>query len=217
MKKQLYLFSGLGADHRTFQRLNLSDFEVTHIQWLEPIPGETIGQYADRLLPQINKPRPVLIGLSFGGLVSIEVAKKIPTGRVILISSIKTRKEIPFYLRWIGLCRVHKLIPVSFLRRTNLLTYWFFGVQAPSDKKLLKQIIKDTDSTFVKWAIDQLLRWRNETIPSDLYHIHGSKDRLLPAKYIKGYSNVSGGGHWMVMDKAEEVNRQLFQMIEGVA
>jgi hypothetical protein len=73
--KNLYLFSGLGADKRIFQRLDLSGYAVNYIEWILPLEGETIEQYASRLLCQITAPNPTLIGLSFGGIMAIEVAK----------------------------------------------------------------------------------------------------------------------------------------------
>ena len=66
--KHLFLFSGLGADHRVFQFLDLSGFKVTYIKWLEPLARETMQQYAARLTAQIDVERPVLVGLSFGGM-----------------------------------------------------------------------------------------------------------------------------------------------------
>ena len=97
LKKELYIFSGLGADERVFQRLDFSGFSPTFIKWIVPQDKETIENYATRLLDQITTTNPTLIGLSFGGLIAVEVAKQIDTEKVILIASAKTKKEIPFY------------------------------------------------------------------------------------------------------------------------
>ena len=87
MTKELYIFSGLGADERAFQRLDFSDFSTTFIKWIVPHDTETIENYTTRLLDQITTTKPTLIGLSFGGLIAIEVAKQIDTEKVILIAS----------------------------------------------------------------------------------------------------------------------------------
>lgn len=102
MAKELYIFSGLGADEKVFQKLYFSDFSPTFIKWIAPQEEETIENYATRLLDQIRTTKPILIGLSFGGMIAVEVAKQIDTEKVILIASAKTQNEIPFYFRFAG-------------------------------------------------------------------------------------------------------------------
>ena len=96
MTKEIYIFSGLGADERVFQNLDFTGFSEIFINWIIPESGETIENYSTKLLNQIKSDKPTLIGLSFGGLIAIEVAKQIQTETVIIISSAKTKSEIPF-------------------------------------------------------------------------------------------------------------------------
>ena len=163
LKKELYIFSGLGADERVFQRLDFSGFSPTFIKWIVPQDKETIENYETRLLDQITTTNPTLIGLSFGGLIAVEVAKQIDTEKVILIASAKTKKEIPFYYRFAGQLGLQKLLPTRLLKSSNFITNWFFGTSSTFDKQLLKQILIDTDPTFLKWAIDKVARWTNQT------------------------------------------------------
>ncbi len=109
LSKRLYILSGLGADEQVFQRLDFSGFATTFIKWKTPHENESIEQYAKRLLDQITTIKPTIIGLSFGGIIAIEIAKQIETEKVILISSAKTKFEIPFYFRFIGLLRISSL------------------------------------------------------------------------------------------------------------
>ncbi|GAB3701769.1 hypothetical protein GCM10027592_30380 [Spirosoma flavus] len=201
----IYVFSGLGADERVFKELDFSGFDVTFIRWVQPILNETIEQYAERLAKQIVTVRPVLIGLSFGGIMAVEVAKLIKTEKVILIASAKTQQEIPFYYRLAGKLRLHKLLPVILLKRPNVLSNWFFGAQSNKDKKLLADILRDTDSHFLKWAIDKIVTWTNQTYHDNLTHIHGTADRILPFRYVVSDLIVNGGGHFMTLNKAEEI------------
>ena len=85
--KELYLISGLGADKRVFDFLDLPGFKIHHIEWVEPGDHETVENYAKRLLNQIRTVKPILIGLSFGGLIAIEIGKLMETEKIILISS----------------------------------------------------------------------------------------------------------------------------------
>lgn len=213
MTKELYIFSGLGADERVFQRLDFSGFSTTFIKWIVPQDKETIENYATRLLDQITTTKPTLIGLSFGGLMAVEVAKQIDTEKVILIASAKTKKEIPFYYRFAGQLGLHKLLPTGLLKNSNFITNWFFGTSSAFDKQLLKQILIDTDPTFLKWAIDKITRWTNLTQTKNIFHIHGDRDKILPLSYVKCNSTIKNGGHLMTINKADELNNILRQQL----
>jgi pimeloyl-ACP methyl ester carboxylesterase len=213
LTKELYIFSGLGADEIVFQRLDFSGFSATFIKWIIPQDKETIEQYATRLLDQIMTTNPILIGLSFGGLIAVEVAKQIDTEKVILIASAKTKKELPFYYRLAGQLGLHKLLPTGHLRSSNFITNWFFGTSSTFDKQLLKQILIDTDPIFLKWAIEKVARWNNQTQTKNIFHIHGTNDRILPLTFVKCNSTIKNGGHLMTLNKTDELNEILRQQL----
>jgi pimeloyl-ACP methyl ester carboxylesterase len=155
MIKDIYILSGLGADERVFKYLHLPGFTAHHIKWVTPLPEETIEAYAKRLTAQIKTLQPILVGLSFGGMMAVEIAKHIKTEKIILIASSKTNKELPFYYRWVGKLGIHKLVSPGLLKRSNFLMNWAFGALSLPDKKLLNAILKDTDPVFLAWAIDK--------------------------------------------------------------
>ncbi len=206
MSKQLYILSGLGADERVFQRLDFSGFETTFIKWNIPYEKENIEHYSKRLLDQITTINPTIIGLSFGGIMAIEIAKQIKTEKVILISSAKTKFEIPFYFRFIGLLGIHRLFPTSVLKSSNFLTNYFFGAKTEFERQLLKQILNDTDPIFLKWAIEKITRWTNQKEINNLFHIHGTHDRILPRIFIKCDTTIKKGGHLMILNESEQMN-----------
>ena len=140
MTTPIYIFSGLGADERVFQKLDFSGYNVTFIEWETPQQNETIENYATRLLPQIKTDKPILIGLSFGGIMAVEVAKQINTEKIILVASAKTKSEIPFYYRWAGKLGLHDLLPSKLLKQSNFITNWFFGTTSAFEQQLLKTI-----------------------------------------------------------------------------
>ncbi len=183
------------------------------MKWIAPRDRETIEQYATRLLDQIKTEKPILIGLSFGGMMAVEVAKQIDAKKVILIASAKTRKEIPFYYRFAGQLGLHKLLPTKLLKRSNFITDWFFGVSSTVDKNLLQQILTDTDPAFLTWAIDKIVRWNNQTLPKNVFHIHGTSDRILPVRFVKCDVTVRGGGHLMTLNKSVDLNNLLQQQL----
>jgi len=211
--KEIYIFSGLGADERAFQELDFSGFPVQFIRWMTTNIHETISQYATRLIQQIKTENPTLIGLSFGGIMAVEVAKQIKTDKVILIASAKTKYEIPFYFRFAGYLKLHKLMPAALLKHANFITYWSFGAVSPAEKRLLKQILSDTDPTFLKWAIDKIVSWSNTTKLNNLIHIHGTDDRILPYKFVTCDLTIKNGGHLMTINRHEEITLMLRSML----
>ena len=211
--KKLYFFSGLGADYRAFQKLDLSGFKGVHIDWIPTIKKESIASYATRLLEQIECEKPLLIGLSFGGIIAVEVAKQMETEKVILISSAKNKNEIPKLYRIAGSIGLDKIIPLSVLIKMKTVNEWFFGIKNPSDKQLLLEILRDTDLLFLRWAINKIVNWNNFEIPKNCIHIHGEKDRILPLRNCKYDYKIENGGHFMVVNKNQEINQLLKRVL----
>lgn len=208
--KEIYLISGLGADKRVFDFLDLSGYKTHHIEWIDPHHNESIEGYAKRLSTQIQKTRPVLIGISFGGMIAIEIGKQMETEKIIIISSAETKRDIPsWYL--LRKLKLHRLIPSSFLKRPTAPLLWFFGVESKQEKKLLRSIIKDTDKHFLKWAINKIVTWENEMKLKNVIRIHGTRDRMIP--YQSADYKIEDGGHLMIMSKAMEIDATLKNVI----
>ncbi|HMV08277.1 MAG TPA: alpha/beta hydrolase [Cyclobacteriaceae bacterium] len=209
--KEVYLIPGLGADRRVFQYLNLAEHSISHISWIEPLPNESIEQYAGRLTEQIKSPDPILVGVSFGGMIAVEIAKQIKTNKIILISSARTQHEIPLHFKLLGRTGIQNILPASWWKRPNRLLYYFFGIQTVQERALLSEILRDTDSRFLKWALHQIVHWKNELVPENAVLIHGSADRLFPNSQAD--VTIPGGGHFMIVNRAAEISTQLKQIL----
>jgi pimeloyl-ACP methyl ester carboxylesterase len=208
--RKVYVFSGLGADERVFKFLDWGkDNQPIYIKWIEPLRNESLKDYVFRLSSQINSPNPILVGMSFGGILAIELSKQIDTNKVILISSIKTKSELPFYYRILGFLNVPKWFPLSFFLSGNKIIYNFFGIKNRTEKMLLKNILRDTPLSFLKWALQKTANWKNTTIPPNLIHIHGGADHILPYRFVKADITIEKGGHFLIVNKAKELSRIL--------
>lgn len=208
-----YCISGLGADKRAFKYLSINH-ELIHVEWIKPTKNESISNYSKRLSAQINTNEPfMLLGLSFGGVIACELAKILNPKKVIHISSIINKKNLPFVFRLIGATGIHKIIPASLMSPPMGLAYWFFGIQKPKNKKLLKEILDDTDKDFLKWAIVRMLSNEEIFIPENLIRIHGTNDKLLPLRDKNGAIKIEGGGHFMIIEQMDEVNGKLIEAL----
>lgn len=210
MEIPIYIFSGLGADERVFQKIDFSASPVTFVRWIAPEENETIEAYAARLIQQqIKTENPILIGLSFGGIIAVEVAKQIAVKKIIMIASAKTKYEIPFYFRLAGILKLHKIVPSQVLKMSNCISEWFFGISTTFERQLFNQIVQDTDPIFLKWAIDKIVCWKNTYIAPNIRHIHGTKDRILPICFVKCDLEIAGGGHLMTLNKEKQLSQIL--------
>ncbi len=188
-----------------FQNFSFEGFEVVHIDWILPLENETLQNYALRISENISDENSILIGLSFGGILSVEISKIKKIKKVFLLSSAKTKFEIPFYYRVLGKLNLLKIIPNSILKRVNYLTYLVFGAKTNFEKNLLKDIIKNTDKHFLKWALHQIMNWKNENYSENIVHIQGDSDFILPHNFVKYDYLIKGGTHFMTLNQSKEI------------
>ena len=210
-----YCISGLGADERIFSQLDLPGIELRPLPWLVPAPSEPIGEYAGRMGIGIKGERPVLIGVSFGGMMAIEIAKKMPGARVILVSSVPDHRQIPLWIKIGGRVYPRWLNPRVRGPR-GLMRFaenYFIGVESAEDSRLVREFQGKVDRRFLYWSIHAIARWRNQWSPPSLHHIHGGKDRMFPIKKAQPTHIIPDGGHLMVFNRAAEVSAALREIL----
>ena len=213
--KPVYIFSGLGVDERVFRNIDLTGFDKIFVKWDTPFEKESLESYSLRLSRQIKLHRPVFIGLSFGGMVAMEVCKYVEVEKVILVASAKTKSEIPFYYKLVGLLGLNKLVPTDWLRSSTWIGEWAFGASSVGDKKLLKEILKETDPSFLRWAINEIVHWKNKSVCTTVIHIHGRSDKILPYVFVKADITIDNGSHFMTVNKSEELTRAIRGVLEN--
>jgi pimeloyl-ACP methyl ester carboxylesterase len=203
----VYFISGLGADERVFRHIQLpAGFNAVHLNWITPFNNETLEDYSLRLAERIDKTSPfVLAGLSMGGMIAAVIAQKITPHKLILISSVPGVNHLPAWYRAAGKFKVHKIIPVQALKSASFIKR-FFTAETSDDKNLLRKMIVDTDSRFIKWAMHAILHWSSQPLTPACVHIHGEKDFILPAKYTKPTHIIAKAGHMMVMTHSAAIN-----------
>lgn len=204
---KIYVFSGLGVDERVFDTIDFGNLEVEFVPWIKPFKNENIENYAQRIQENIKTENPILLGLSFGGMISVEISKIRKTQKIILLASAKTRNELPLIYRIFGKLKLNKIVPNSILKSHNFITNWFFGAHSVTEKKLLRNIIEDTDPDFLKWAINEIVNWKNEISPENTISIHGDLDKIIPIKNVKVDHIIKNGGHFMTVSHAKEIEK----------
>ncbi len=211
--KKVFFISGLGADSRSFKFLDLSFYDARFIEWIQPLPNDTISSYAEKLFSSIKDENATIVGVSFGGMLATEIAKNHPKTKVIIISSSKTYIEVPGYLRFWRYFPIYKLHSAKIKNSAGQFVLNIFGTKGAEQRKVQQEILKDSDPLFIRWAIHAILTWNNTVIPKNVIHIHGTADRLLPYRYVKADYIINKGEHVMIMDHAEELSELLKKLI----
>lgn len=200
---KVYGISGLGADKRVFDFLTL-DYEFTPVDWITPNKNESIINYSKRLSEIIDTKNDFcLIGVSFGGLIATEISQILNPKTTILISSAHTKHELRPIFRWFGKTQLIRLMPVFLFDPPRLIAKYIFGAK---NSKLLNDILDDTDLSFAKWAVNELTNWKNITQLKNVLKINGTKDKLIPPKGNTKMELIDNGEHFMIVDRAKEVN-----------
>jgi len=112
---KVYFINSLGADRRIFSKIKLRP-ELTHIHinWIDFKKNESLEEYAARLSLQIDTSAAfALVGVSFGGMIAVELGKFLKPSTTFIISSSVSRKELPFSYRLAGLPFILSIIPAS--------------------------------------------------------------------------------------------------------
>jgi len=207
---KLYQIGGLGADERVFKYLKLN-CETHTLKWIDPIKNEDLKSYSKRLLSQIDQTEDFgILGVSFGGIVAVELSNLCNPKKLILISSVKHEKQLSKLYLLIGKTGILNWIPHQMVKPPKFMLGFLFGTQ---NKKLIKEIMDDTKPEFIRWALSQIVNWKSQSNSLQPIRIHGTSDRLIP---LKGDAiKIKGGGHFMIVDRALEISNLVIQQVRN--
>ena len=216
-KIPVYFMPGLAASIAIFERIKLpeSEFEMFFLEWEIPNEKETLQEYAKRMTKKIVHENPVLIGVSFGGILVQEMADFISVRKIIIISSVKSNLEFPKRMTLAKSTKAYKLIPISLVQNIESLAKFSFGKKVNERLKLYEKFLSVRDKRYLDWAIEQVVLWERKVVNADVVHIHGDADDVFPIKYIKDCIVVTGGTHVMILNKYRWLNANLPKIILG--
>ena len=205
----IYLVPGLANDKRIFKNLSeyLSDYNLVYLEHLPTTDlDETIEQYVNRLIIHYGDfdENSVIIGMSLGGIIATELSKKIKFRRVVLISTVKHKSELPLLIRAAKKFNIH--IPPILIKSSIKPISIFLGVTNSDGADYIHKMINDANEEHIIWAQRAAAKWENRLIPDNYIHIHGTNDEIFPFKYIKPTHKIEGGTHYMIMDRAGEIS-----------
>jgi pimeloyl-ACP methyl ester carboxylesterase len=127
-KIPVYFMPGMAASSTIFERIHLPEdqFETHLLEWTIPLEGESLAGYAERMAKEIKHENPVLIGVSFGGVLVQEMARFVKARKVIIISSVKCNAEFPRRMKVAKSIRAYKFFPTGLMQKRGSLCEIFF-------------------------------------------------------------------------------------------
>ena len=214
-KIPVYLMPGLAASTLIFERIALpkDTFETYLLEWEIPMDNESLSDYAKRITDKIKHKNPVLIGVSFGGILVQEMAKHIDARKVIIISSVRCNTEFPRRMKIAKTTKAYKLIPMNLILNMESLAKFSFGEKVNQRLKLYEKFLSVRDIRYLNWAVEQVILWDRTVADENVIHIHGDMDDVFPIKYIKDCIVVKGGTHIMILNKFKWLNENLPSII----
>jgi pimeloyl-ACP methyl ester carboxylesterase len=187
---------------------------VIHLlDWIDPQQNESLQSYASRLCEKITHNNPVLIGVSFGGIIVQEMSRIISCKKVVIISSVKSYKEFPIHILLGRKSKAYKYFPTQWVDKTEDFIGFVFGPALRKRMKLHKYYLSVRDKKYLDWALHHFFQWEREEADPEVIHIHGSLDALIPVFNLKNYISVPGGTHALILIKAPWLNQHLPELI----
>ena len=207
----VYCMPGMAASAAIFDYIDLpkNTFKLHYLKWNIPDPTESFSDYAKQMCEHIAHENPVLLGVSLGGLLVQEMAKFIAVERIIIVSSVKSVKELPKRMLFARYTSLHKLLPTGLVGNVELLAKYAFGETVTKRLALYERYLSIRDKQYIDWCIDKLVNWEQEYPPKNLVHIHGEKDTVFPIGYIQECIRVKNGTHTMIIHRAKWFNENL--------
>ncbi|MBE0422692.1 MAG: alpha/beta hydrolase [Lutibacter sp.] len=216
-KTHIYFVPGLAASPEIFEFLQFPDnkFELHFLEWLLPLSAhEPIEAYAKRMSDLVIEENPVLIGVSFGGIMVQEMGKHLQPKKIIIISSIKSRDELSKALKFIQKSKIYTLFPSKIIENIEMFSFLAFGNTSKTRLKLYKKYFSMRDRTYLKWSIYNVLHWKQTKPIENILHIHGTADAIFSFKYINDCIPVEKGTHIMIINRAKTISKIIIDSLK---
>jgi len=208
---------GMAASSTIFEHWQLPEdrFVLHKLNWIIPEKDEALTTYAGRMCTLIEHEKIVLVGVSFGGVLVQEMARHIDVQKLIIVSSVKSKKELPRRMKLSRKLKLFKILPFRLVQDMDVLARYAFGKSIKNRVALYQKYLYVNHPSYLRWAVEEMVCWDQEYPQKGITHIHGDADRVFPAKYIKDYIHIAGGIHIMAVTKYKWFNENLPKLIEN--
>lgn len=210
----LYCMPGMAASPKIFEFISLpKPFKIHLLSWIPPLKEESLTDYAIRMCERVTHNNPILLGVSFGGVLVQEMSKYLPGCKVVIVSSIKSKDELPLSMKMAKKTNAHKLLPMQWINNLDNLSLFVFGEGIKKRLALYQKYLSERNPDYLSWAIDSLVNWDKTEVSKNIIHIHGEKDTVFPIKNLSHPFIKIKGGHAVIITQALWFNKELSKIL----
>mgnify|MGYP000944419332 CR=1 FL=1 len=213
-----YFIGGIASDERLFKHQITAIENAVYLPFPRPDKNDTMETYVLKFIPMIDFTQPFnIVANSMGGIMTMELLKHITPQKVILISSIKNRKEMPFILKQLKYTHAHKLLPgrgfIGSIQFGSLFKKEILKI--PGMRQMAISMAKNNEPSFLYWCVNAIVKWNGKpNYHNNIIHIHGTNDEMFPYRRISNAIPVQGGTHVMMLTQHEVITRLLIENLK---
>lgn len=214
-----YFIGGIATD------VHLYDYPLKHIPDSVYLPfpqhekEDNMTIYARKFIALIDTSKPFnIVANSMGGMMTTELVRYIQPEKIIFVSSVKCREEMPWRLRQLKYSNLHKLLPgKAFIAGVQYGSRFIKEIhQTPDVRDIVIQMAKNNSPDFLYWCVNAIAKWNGtKNYREDIIHIHGTKDSMFPYRNIRNAVPVLDGTHNMLLTRKEEITALLIQYLNN--
>ncbi|RYM36075.1 alpha/beta hydrolase [Brumimicrobium glaciale] len=212
----IYFLPGQGSDKRIFDSLEIdSKFKLKYLEYDTISKKVSLYELAKQLSTSIDTTENfALIGVSLGGMLSVELSRIVNPKKVIIISSAKNRKELPFRYRFQRVIPLFEIFPAKVI-------YWGAKTLQPivepdrnTNEDTFKSMLERKNPKYLKRTARMIIRWKRKTNSTKIIHVHGNNDHTIPIRNVVNLDYIiEDGSHMMALTRSKEIslilNREL--------
>jgi pimeloyl-ACP methyl ester carboxylesterase len=215
---RMILLPGLGADARLLAPQQAAFPGIVVPAWQEPRANESLPSYAARLATRFSPgPDDIIGGVSFGGMLALEIARHYPVRAVIIIASCRHPRAIaPMTRRF---ARVGLKFPLpGAASRLAPLAVGALGPMGEADRRVILDMAEAVPFSFIRWGARAILDWQGcESLTFPVLHIHGKRDRIILCRAVGPDIAIEGAGHVVNLTHADKVNAAIGTFVNDLA
>lgn len=217
-KTIIYALPGQGSDKRIFDSLKINDnYQLKVIEYGAPESDMKLKDFALTISKQIDTSKPfILLGVSLGGMICVELSEIIHPLKTVIISSAKNANELPRKYSIQKQFPLYKVFPSSWIKNGALFLQPIVEPDRNKYKTTFKSMLNNKDKVYMKRTVELIVNWDRTNNSNKIYHIHGNNDHTIPIKNIKNVDIViSGASHMMTLTQANEISMALNQLLSS--
>jgi len=218
--RPIYFISGLGATRVAFENTKVPKGWSKHfIDWIEvKDEDEALENYVERLSEQVKHKNPVFAGLSFGGIIAMELTKLYTGTFAIMLSSFRDKRDLATSLRVLLSMKAYKLIPNIEMNAIRKLVRKAYAVSSKVTEDKLIEMMGQESPMFLRWACKQIDLYQYDPAHNiKLYPIIGTSDKLVDLWEDAEVLEVPNGTHIAVYAHDVIVNEYIATILGDYA